>query len=248
VLIVFAVIEAIKLVGLPYLPFSGPGDRKDEVRWILEKQVREMLKVTVLEITVVSDPSHPMVSRRNKGCVGEFCKGSYWAVFDWHAIVRMSYDLSTISPSYTSWMPPLTQAISQVWKLCLPPVAIDVELPADKVNYRMRRVGAFLDDQEAAKWEQEKFQEIRMHLSECYAQDASLRNRAQNVLKTKLDNALLSLRSEHNVIVNYSFADDPGERFCPRSFQRVTSAGGVSNEGLSSLPNCDLLLKALHAQ
>ena len=245
VLIVFVVLEATTLIDLPYLSFFRPSDPKVEWRWIIEKRVREMLKVTVLEITVVSDPSHPMVFRKNKGCVGEFCKGSFWAVFDWRAKVRMSYDLSTISLSYDSLQSPLTKDNSPVWKLCLPPVSVDVELPAENINYRMRRVGALLNDQEAATWEQEKFQSIRNEVAECYAQDASLRNRAQNVLKTKLDNALFQLRPEHNVIVNYSFADDTGERLCEQSIQRATVAGEGGIGGVSSLPKCDVLLNGL---
>ena len=225
------------------------GEHEVKFGAIIQKSVSELLKLTVLEMIVVSDPSTPTQFTKKKGCVTNLlCAGSYWAVLDWRAIVRMSYDLSTISQSNNSCMQSPTDDNSQVWELCLPPLAVDVELQAENVNFRIRRVGALLDNQEAASWEQEMFQSIRTHVRKCYAQNDALRDRAKDVLKTKLDKALLSVRSKYNVIVNYSFANDTEVRLSGGSFQQAAGAVAVGSQGLLSLPTCDFFLNALHAQ
>ena len=69
--LIVLVLGITSLIVLHYFRSIGPRDPKVEVGGMILKSVSELLKVTVLEIPVVSDPSHPTEFRRAKGCVAQ---------------------------------------------------------------------------------------------------------------------------------------------------------------------------------
>jgi hypothetical protein len=242
------VVGTASVLALRHFGTIGPREPQVDVGGMILKSVSELLKITVLEMPVVSDASHPTEFRRAKGCVVDiFCAGSYWSVFDWRATVRMSYNLAAVSTSKKSGLPLLVHVHTNEWKLHLPSVAVDVELQAEHVNFRTRRVGALLSAQQAATWEQDLFHATRKYLGECFGRNSALRQRAQDALATQLQNALLPLLSEYNGQLTFLFADESGEPLSVRSLKRGAGDGEAGGDGSFSPPNCDRLLLALNS-
>jgi len=246
--LVLLVVGTASVIAWRHVGMIGPGAAKVDVGGMILKSVSELLKVTVLEMPVVSDPAHPTESRKAKGCVGTiFCVGSYWAVFDWRATVRMSYDLSAVSQASQSSAQVLMQVHPNAWQLHLPAVAVEVDLPAENINFRTRRVGALLPAQEAAIWEQELFGATKKSLSACFSRDPALRQRAQDALTTKLRQALQPFLTEYGSDITFTFTDEAGKHLAGRALQRGGDDGEAGSAGVVSLPHCGRILLALHA-
>ena len=242
------VVGIASVLALRHFGTIGPREPQVDVGGMILKSVSELLKMTVLEMPVVSDASHPTEFRRAKGCiVGIFCAGSYWSVVDWRATVRMSYNLAAVSTAKKSGLPLLAHVHTNEWTLHLPSVAVEVELQAEHVNFRTRRVGALLSAQQAATWEQDLFHATRKYLSECFGRNPALRQRAQDALAAQLQNALLPLLSENHSKLTFLYADESGEPLAGRSWKRGAGDGEAGGDGSFSPPNCDRLLLALHA-
>jgi hypothetical protein len=246
--LVLLVLGTASVIALRHFGMVGPGKPQVDVGGMILKSVRELLQVTVLEMPMASDPSHPTESRRALGCLGNmFCVGSYWAVFDWQATLRMSYDLSAAAQTSQAGSPFLTQIHSNAWQVHLPPVTVDVDLQAEHINFRTRRVGALLNAQQAASWEQELFQATRKSLSACFERDPNLRQRAQDALATKLHHALQPLLAEYQSDITLAFADEASKPLTMAPEQHHGRINAAARERPVSLPHCGRLLLALHA-
>jgi hypothetical protein len=246
--LVVLVLGTASVLALRHFGTIGPRAPQVDMGGMILKSVSELLQVTVLEMPVVSDAAHPTEFRRAKGCVVDiFCAGSYWSVFDWRATVRMSYNLAAVSTSTKSGFPLLAQVHTDEWTLHLPSVAVDVALQAEHVHFRTRRVGALLSAQQAATWEQDLFHATSKYLGACFGRHPALRQRAQDALATKLQNALRPLLSAYHSTLTFLFADASGEPLSVRSWKRGAGDGEAGGDGLFSLPNCDRLLLALHS-